>query len=50
MRDNRTASFHYKSLNNVGNFFLKADFLELKETTATLAGYVEIYWGKTRYF
>jgi len=23
MRDNRTASFHYESLNNIGNYFLK---------------------------
>jgi hypothetical protein len=47
MRDNRTASFHYKSLNSVGISFLKADFLELKWRTAKLAGYVEKYWWKT---
>jgi hypothetical protein len=44
MRDNRTASFHYESLNNIGISFLKADFLELKGKTAKLEGYVEKYW------
>jgi hypothetical protein len=45
MRDNRTASFHYESLNDIGNSFLQADFLELqKKKTAQLKGYVEKYW------